>query len=582
MKLWSKKEKNKFYLPGEEIKVNRSFSFSNYNLEKDPLSNCKNRMLLAIAGFLLVYFVLAFRTLSICISGITPETFQNPLTETPVMPQVDIKNPITRADIVDRKGNILATSLPTANLYAKPQKIKDKEKVAAKLSEYIPDMLYEDILAQLNKKNNFVYIKRNLSLAQKYQIYALGIQGLGFEDVEKRIYPHKNLFAHILGKTNIDNIGISGIEQKLNERLTSSDIPLQLSVDAGVQDTIRTILEEAVAKFKAEGAAAILMDVNTGEIIAMLSLPDFDPNIAAAPQERSQFNFTTKGLYEPGSVFKIFNAALGLETGKVRLTDRFDATKPLKLRYNTIKDYRGENRWLDLQEILIYSSNIGSAQIALKVGKTDQQNFLRSLGLFEPLDSFEVAEKASPSVPKRWGEETTATVSYGYGMSVTPLHIVSAFCAMVNGGQYHAPSLIKQSGAVNGRKVISSKTSKAMRNLLRGVVTKGSGKRANVAGYEVAGKTGTANKLLNGRYVDKKVMTSFVATFPVSDPQYALFVVMDEPKPSKETFGFATSGWNTVPTAGKIIQAIAPQLNVKANYDLEEQRSKLIEASFSR
>ena len=579
MKLWNKKEKNKFYLPGEEIKVNRRFSFSSYNLEKDPSAGWQ--ILLAVVGFATAYFILAIFTVSLCISGISSKTLQNSPTEAPIMPRIDIKNPITRADIIDRKGNILATSLPTANLYAKPQKIKNKEKVAAKLSEYIPDMLYEDILAQLNKKSNFVYIKRNLSLAQKYQIYALGIQGLGFEDMEKRIYPHKNLFAHILGKTNIDNIGISGIEQKLNERLTSSDIPLRLSVDAGIQDTIRTILQEAVTKFQAEGAAAILMDVNNGEIIAMLSLPDFNPNIAAAPQERSQFNFTTKGLYEPGSVFKIFNAALGLETGKVRLSDKFDATKPLKLRYNTIKDYRGENRWLDLQEILIYSSNIGSAQIALKVGKTEQQNFLRSLGLFEPLDSFEVTEKASPSIPKRWGEETTATVSYGYGMSVTPLHIISAFCAMVNGGIYHTPTLLKHSEADKGHKVISSKTSKTMRKLLRGVVTKGSGKRANVAGYEVAGKTGTANKLVNGRYVDKKVMTSFVAAFPVSNPQYALFVVMDEPKPSKDTFGFVTSGWNTVPTAGKIIQAIAPQLNVKANYNLEEQRSKLIEAAFS-
>lgn len=581
MGLWNKKEKNKFYLPGEEIKVNRSFSFCNYNIEKDPLSNCKNRMLLAIAGFALVYLILAFRTLNICISGITPATFQSLIREEQEMPQIYIKSPITRADIVDRKGTIIATSLPTANLYAHPKKIKDKEKTAAKLSEYIPDMLYEDILAQLSKTNNFVYIKRNLSLAQKYQIYALGIEGLGFEDVEKRIYPHKNLFAHILGKTNIDNIGISGIEQQLNERLTSSDIPLKLSVDAGVQDTIRTILEEAVTKFNAEGAASILMDVNSGEIIAMLSLPDFDPNINAAPEERSQFNFTTKGLYEPGSVFKIFNAALGLETGKVRLADRFDATKPLKLRYNTIKDYRGENRWLTLQEILIYSSNIGSAQIALKVGKAEQQSFLRNLGLFEPIEAFEVAEKASPSIPRRWGEETTATVAYGYGMSVTPLHIVSAFSAVVNGGTYYTPTLLKQQEKPQGHKIISSKTSKAMRSLLRGVVTKGSGRRANVPGYEVAGKTGTANKLVNGRYVNKKVMTSFVATFPVSQPKYALFVVMDEPKASKETFGFATSGWNTVPTAGKIIEAIAPQLNVKANYDLDEQRSKLIEASYS-
>lgn len=576
-KLWAKKEKNKFYLPGEEIKVNRNFAFSGFDLEKDPLSACKNRMLLAVSAFILIYFIIMVRTLGICISGFSPTESA----EEKELPQLKIENPITRADVTDRNGTIIATSLPTANLFAHPRKVKDKEKAAEKLSEYIPDMLYEEILELLEKNSNFVYIKRNLSLAQRYQIYALGIQGLGFEDVEKRVYPQKNLFSHILGKTNIDNIGISGLEKQLDGRLTSSDVPLQLTIDSGVQDTIRQKLAAAVKKFHAEGASAILMDVNNGEIIAMISLPDFDPNLSSLPDERSQFNFPTKGLYEPGSVFKIFNTALGLESGKIKLSDRFDATKPLKLKYNTIKDYRGENRWLDLQEILIYSSNIGSAQIALKVGKDQQKEFLRKMGLFDPLDSFEVTEKAAPSLPRRWGEATTATVSYGYGVSVTPLHIISAFSAVVNGGVYHQPTLLKNHHE-EGRRVISAKTSAAMRKLLRGVVTKGSGRRANVPGYEVAGKTGTANKLVNGKYIDKKVMTSFVATFPVSKPRYALFLMMDEPKPSKETFGFATSGWNTVPTAGEIITAIAPQLNVKANYDLNEKRAQLIEASYSR
>ena len=392
-KLWAKKERNKFYLPGEEIKVNRNFAFSGFDLEKDPLSACKNRMLLAVFGFILIYVIIAVRTLGICISGFSPDDGNGEKE----LPQLKIENPITRADVTDRNGTIIATSLPTANLFAHPRKVRDKEKVAAKLSEYIPDMLYEEILEQLEKNSNFIYIKRNLSLAQRYQIYALGIQGLGFEDVEKRVYPQKNLFSHILGKTNIDNIGISGLEKQLDGRLTSSDVPLQLTIDSGVQDTIREKLAAAVKKYNAAGASAILMDVNNGEIIAMISLPDFDPNLSGNPDERSQFNFTTKGLYEPGSVFKIFNAALGLESGKIKLSDRFDATKPLKLKYNTIKDYRGENRWLDLQEILIYSSNIGSAQIALKVGQDEQKKFLRKMGLFDPLSSFEVTEKAARS-----------------------------------------------------------------------------------------------------------------------------------------------------------------------------------------
>ncbi len=575
--LGRKNKKDKFYILGEEIRVNRSFS--NYNIEKDPILRCRARIVLPILAVAFAYLFIATRTFMVCWQGYDPQ--KNSVDED-YFPQVQINNPISRADILDRNGAILATSLPTVNLYANPDKVKNKVEAATKLSELIPDMLYEDILAKLKLKKNFVYIKRNLSLAQKYQIYALGIEGLGFEDMEKRVYPHKNLFAHILGKTNVDNIGIAGLEKELNERLTTSDLPLRLSIDAGVQDTIREKLSAAVAKFNAIGASAILMDVNTGEVLAMISLPDFDPNSSSVPNEKALFNFTTKGLYEPGSVLKIFNAAMGLESGKIKLADKFDATKPLKLRYNTIKDYRGENRWLDLQEILIYSSNIGSAQIALKVGKDTQRNFLKSLGLFDTVDGFEVTEKAHPSLPKRWGEETTATVAYGYGISVTPLHLISAFSAVVNGGIYHTPTLLKKDNPPAGRKVMSLNTSKMMRQLLRGVVVKGSGKRANVAGYEVAGKTGTAQKLVNGRYIDKKVMTSFMATFPVSNPKYALFLMMDEPKASKETFGFATSGWNTVPTAGEIITAIAPQLDVQANYDIDDKREKLIEASYYR
>ena len=271
---------------------------------------------------------------------------------------------------------------------------------------------------------------------------------------------------------------------------------------------------------------------------------------------------------------------MGLESGKVKLSDRFDATKPLKLKYDIIKDYRGKNKWMDLQEILIYSSNIGSAQVALKVGKDEQQKFLKKIKLFDPISSFEVAEKANPSIPARWGEATVATVSYGYGISVTPLHIISSFAAVVNGGIYHAPTLIKDKHNV-GERVLSEKTSAAMRKLLRHVVTEGSGKRANVVGYEVAGKTGTANKLVDGKYKNKVVRTSFVATFPVSNPKYAFLLMMDEPKATEDTSWFATAGWNTVPTAGDIIAAIAPQLNIKANFDLDEKRAQLIEASYA-
>ncbi|MBR1605215.1 MAG: penicillin-binding protein 2 [Alphaproteobacteria bacterium] len=576
------KEKSHFYQPGEEIRVNRK----NQLEERDSLNSVKSRVVLAAVAFCCVYLVLVLRLFDLCVlkarenSAVynysQDEEFKHILKYTEM--------PIMRADILDRNGTIIATSLPTVHLYANPSKIRHKVELAHKLAKIIPDVSYESFLKKLEMKARFVYLKRNLTPSQQYQINALGNPWLEFEKSEKRIYPHKNLFAHIIGATNIDNDGVSGLEKQLNSRLTESDIPLQLTIDSGLQDTIREELLQAVEKFHAEGASAILMDVRNGEILAMLSLPDYDPNSNNNISERAQFNFTTKGVYEPGSVLKIFNAALGLESGKVKVTDKFDATQPLKLRYNVIKDYRGENRWLDLPEIMIHSSNIGSARIALKVGKDEQRRFLESLGFFAPVKSIEVAEKGIPLIPsyKNWGESTVATVGYGYGISITPLHLISAFASVVNGGMYYEPTLVKNNKNTTSHRTLSYNTSMQMRQLLRGVVVKGSGKRANVAGYEVAGKTGTANKPVNGHYVDKKVYTSFLATFPVSDPKYALYLMLDEPKPIKETWGFVTSGWNTVPTAGKIITAIAPQLDLPANNDIYESRhERIINAAYT-
>ncbi len=578
-KYFSKKEES-FYLPGEEIKIGKSCSFMNYTCAKDPLSICKNRVAFAMLAFILVYAVIGVRLFEVCVAPNLHAAEQEEAAHLRAYAQ----SPIKRADITDRNGTIIATSLPTVNLYANPKKILNPERAAQRLVKVLPELKYNDVLRKLSSKSSFVYLKRNLTPSQQYKINYLGIPGLEFENGEKRIYPHKNLFAHLLGSTNIDNKGIAGIEKAENERLTQSDIPLALTIDSGVQDTIREHLAAAVKHFDAAGASAILMDVNTSEVIALVSLPDYDPNRSVNPNSRSYFNMATKGVYEPGSVLKVFNAAMSLESGKVKVSDSFDATEPLKLKYNVIKDYRGENRWLTVPEIMVYSSNIGSARMALKVGGAEQKQFMQKMGFFDELD-FEITEKSKPIFPKRWGEGTIATVAYGYGLALTPMHVITAFSAVVNGGIYHEPTLLKNSDKKNnGYRVLSYNTSKQMRDLLRLVVTDGSGKRANVLGYEVAGKTGTANKLsANGKYNSKVVRTTFVSTFPVSKPQYALLVMMDEPKGSKETWGFTTAGWNTVPTAAKIISAIAPQLNVKANYDLDEARqARIIEASYTR
>ena len=575
-KYFSRKKTEDFYLPGEEIKINKDISFCNsFSCQKDPLSMCRKRLTFVMFCFGAAYLGIAMLLFNLCI---VPNLSADSRNTTVRFAQ----NPIRRADIIDRNGTIIATSLPTVNLYANPHKIRNPEKAARLLTQALPELGFESTLKKLKHRGSFVYLKRNLTPSQQYQINYLGIPGLEFENGEKRVYPHKNLLAHIVGNTNIDNEGISGIEKALDARLTSSDIPLRLSIDVGIQDTIRELLKEGMTKFHALGATAVLMDVNTSEIISMVSLPDFDPNTGKVKTERALFNMATTGVYEPGSVLKIFNTAMSLESGKVKISDRFDATQPLKLKYNTIKDYRGENRWLSVPEILVYSSNIGSAQMALKVGGNEQRNFLEKIGFFEKLD-IEVAERGTPLVPKRWGDGTIATVAFGYGVAVSPLHVITGYAAVVNGGIYHSPSLIKDGPkGKNGHRVLSFNTSKTMRKLMRLVVTDGSGKRANVSGYEVGGKTGTANKLSErGRYVDKKVRTTFVSAFPISDPTYALIVMLDEPKPLKETWGFVTAGWNTVPTASKIISAVAPQLNLKANFDIDEQRrQRIIEASY--
>ncbi len=574
------KKNNNFYFSEREADSANTDILFEENSEISAIRTCRQRTLVAIAGFLLIYIVIAIRVINVClINGIQIYTPGEETSES----KIYTEKLISRADIIDRNGAIIATSLPTVNLYANPKHVRHAEDVAEKLSHLFPEISYDDLMAKLTrKKTSFSMIKYNLSPAQQSAVNNLGIPALEFQKSEKRIYPHKSLFSHILGYTNIDNLGLSGLEKSLHKRLTESSRPLQLSVDMGIQDTIREELLTAVEKFQAAGASAILMDVNNGEIIAMVSVPDYDPNLSIPVGDHALFNFATQGVYEAGSVFKTFNTALGLESGKVKINDKFDATKPIKVQGITVTDYRGENRWLTVGEILIYSSNIGSAQLISRVGKDAQRRFLINLGFAEPLNDFEIFEKGRPLFPseKNWRDDTMATVSYGYGVSVTPLHLIAAFASLVNGGIYHYPTIVKAYTPQHpARRVISERTSEDMRRLLRDVVVRGSAKKANIPGYQVIGKTGTANKLVNGRYIDKKVITSFLSAFPENNPQYAMLVILDEPKSSKETFGFVTSGWNAVPVGGRIIAQIAPQLDIQADFDLNTQRQH-VKAAF--
>lgn len=576
----SDKNKSSFYLPGEEINISRQDMFSSWNDKSTSGYADKWRLISCIICCALAYLLVCFRLIDTCILANLNEDAADDAFYA-------AKHTNThRADIVDRRGSIIATSLPTQDLDANAKNILSPRQTAQQLVEIFPELNFDQIYKKLKRRRGTFTIKRNLSPHQQSLIMALGNPGLEFRRGEKRIYPHKNLMAQVIGTTDIDNEGVSGMEKGLNERIVMSELQVTLSLDLGVQDTVRTILYKNMRKFKAKSATSILMNVNTGEIVSMVSLPDYDPNNITQSDIPAMLNTATARVYEPGSVLKIFNTAMSLESGKVKLSEHFDASQPLKLKYNTIYDFHPENRWLSVEEIMVHSSNIGSARMALQAGFSEQYHFLEKIKFFDRLN-LELVETAQPLVPKkqRWSvsDSTVATVGYGYGISVSPLHLITAYSAVVNGGIYHNPSLLKQEHTPEGFRVLSDNTSKQMRKLLRAVITKGSGRKANVLGYEVGGKTGTANKLENGKYQKKRVMTTFLSAFPISKPKYALYVMMDEPQGLEETFRFSTAGWNVVPTGAEIISAVAPQLNIPANYDLEEKRNnKIIEAAYGR
>lgn len=578
---FSRQNKERFYLPGQEIKISRGImSPKNYTTESDNVLTCRSRTFFTLCCFLFIYAVLAFRVTYVCLSnGINIDTAISDIAQNEDE-FIKLKNPVKRADILDRNGEIIATSLPTVHLYANAKKVSNPEDAAEKLAAIFPDKTYEELLAKLKRKRAFVYLKWNLSPSQQSQVNALGIPGLEFENCEKRVYPHHNLFSHVLGNTDVDNNGVSGFEKFMNERLTTSTKAIQLSLDLGVQNTIRDELIAGVEQFKADGAAAILMDVNTGQVLALTSVPDYDPNENNRADERAMFNFATKGVYEAGSVFKVFNTALSLESGKVKPTDRFDTSHAVVVGRKKITDPHGSHGWLTPEDILVESSNIGSTLEILRVGKKFQRQFLQSINMDKSLSEFELPEIAKPHFlsENRWGDVSMATISYGYGINSTPLHIITAFASIVNGGLYRQPTLLSDSKH-EAKRVVSEQTSESMRGFLRAVVMRGTGKRANVEGYQVIGKTGTADKLEDGRYNHKKSMSTFISAFPASSPRYALLVVMDNPKASKETYGYTTAGWNAVPISKNIISAVAPQLNIRADFDAEKQKS-IVDAAY--
>ena len=521
------------------------------------LETGRTRLLVAGMVFAMAFLVVGWRLVDIAAFTAASE------------PRIAATPPATalqsgRADIVDRNGVVLATSLPTASLFANPHQVRDPAAAAAQLVEALPDLSQAEVAAKLSTDRGFIWLKRNLTPREQDRVNRLGVPGLHFEREQRRFYPHGSLTAHSVGFTDVDDKGLAGVERSFDAVLRGRGEPLVLSLDLRVQHALTEELEAAMAEFAAIGAAGLVMDATTGEVLAMASLPTFDPLHAGAASADSRFNRASLGLYEMGSVFKIFTTAMALDEGVVTLDDGYDISKPIRVARFTITDFKPKKRWLSVPDIFIYSSNIGTVHMAMDAGTAAQRAFLGRLGLTRPA-SIELSEVGTPMLPSPWREINTMTIAYGHGLAVSPVQLTSAVSAVVNGGEFRPATLIKRPAGERpaGTRIMDRDTSLKMRQLMRLVVRRGTGRKADAEGYMVGGKTGTADKLIGGRYARDARIASFVAAFPMTAPRYVIFAMVDEPKGNKRTHGYATGGWIAAPVVRAVVERIGPMLGVE-------------------
>ncbi|WP_454286542.1 peptidoglycan D,D-transpeptidase FtsI family protein [Rhizobium arsenicireducens] len=485
----------------------------------------------------------------------------------------------SRPDILDRNGEVLATDIRTVSLFAEPHKIVDPDEAVEKLATVLADLDIRGTYRKLaNPNSRFQWLRRQLTPKQQSQILALGIPGIGFRPEKRRFYPGGTTASHIVGYVNIDNRGMAGMERyidsqglaDLRDLGMTGDSPLEpvkLSIDLRVQHILRDVVVNAVDKFKALGAGGVVLDVHTGEVLAMVSVPDFDPNNPAASAQEGWLNRMSNGTFEMGSTFKSFTIAMGLDSGKVSLNDSFDARYPIRIGGFTIKDFHGKNRILTVPEIFQYSSNIGTAKVADIVGTEGHKEFLTRLGLLTRVQT-ELPEVAMPSQPREWKKLNSITISFGHGVSTTPFQTAVAAVALVNGGKLIEPTFLprtREQAELVAKQVIQPSTSKDMRYLFELNGVKGSGRNARVEGFNVGGKTGTADKVVNGRYVGDKNFNAFLAAFPIDNPRYVVLAVIDEPKTDKGN-GAALAGTSAAPMVGEIIRRSAAILGVEPKF----------------
>jgi cell division protein FtsI (penicillin-binding protein 3) len=518
--------------------------------------SAKIRLLIVSFCFALFFCGLSYRLIIVATNGyVKPSDYL-------------VKNN-ARKEIIDRNGNLLAVNVPSSSLFVNPQKVINPEQCLKKLSEILPEIDKSKLLTELKTNKSFLWIKRDLLPKEQEAIANLAMPGFNFEQEQKRIYTFANLLAHVIGYVGRDLVGLAGLERTYDKFLTNSDPdqnqptdfkkPLELSIDVRLQNILNEEIERTLKEFSAIGAVGIIVNPNNGEILAMISKPDFDPHYPSKAKPEELFNMASLGVYETGSVFKTLTMAVGFDTNSIAMNDAYDISY-MKVGGFNIKDYHPMQGWHSVAEIFLHSSNIGVSQIIFEIGKHNFKKYLKKLGLLDQL-KIELPEKGTPLFPadKRWTDLTSATMSYGYALSITPLHFVQAVLPVVNGGILYELTLIKQQNKpLIGTRIFNKKTSIQMSHLFRSVVKNGTGRRADVKGYLVGGKTGTAEKLSSDggkrRYLKNSRVSSFLGVLPAYNPQYIIYVMFDSPKGTKESFGFASAGWTAAPTVGRVLE----------------------------
>lgn len=479
-----------------------------------------------------------------------------------------------RADIVDRNGTVLATHIVTASAYVDGREILDADEAVEALSKVLPEVSIETLRTKITSGKSFVWLARHLTPKRQEALQRLGIPGVYLHKDSKRVYPLGSLASHLIGFCGVDGNGLSGVERSFDTYLTQSIKPLRLSLDVRVQHIVLDLLRKAISEFKAVGGNALVMDARTGEILAMESLPNFDLNAFHKIDDREAFfNRNTLGVYEMGSVFKILNVAIALESGKVTKDSQFDVREPIRIGRFTVTDFKGQNRVLNLEEAFVYSSNIAAIKIAEQFGGGNvQKRFFTRFGVFDPIE-LEIAETGRPIYASNWTNATMMTATYGYGVAVSPLRLLTTINGIVNGGFLINPTLL-YAKVPERRRILSSATSRDVRRMMRKVVRDGTARKADAKGFRVFGKTGTAYKNKKGQYnANHARRTVFVGGFPVEAPRYVVLFMLDEPHPTEKTFGYATAGWNVASCGGKLIERIAPLLGVRMADEEPEEKN---------